>query len=412
MTEVKILTPIGNKEFINFIINLKKDSSSPIPSQILDQSPFIEVFKPEINIENKQFATRFEFGAYLHSIFKEYPRDTLVKNEGLWNWLSLFYIDQLIISDTKGKKIVGEMSRYAYNPHYTSFYRHLVAGSWDIYSRYEEESKLFLYTPMNKTSQLILDLACRQNIISNRNLIKVVQILYWQNKGNGLGAIKIGAVTKRKPGNLARLIAFLNQLDTTYDFYGMNPEDVLTLLPSEFDVWKNVVKKEKRPIANKHFLTHQECIIEEVPQIVRIKQNKDNQKLVEKLVIEAETRDERTSKKPAVGQPLRKPEVDSAIKASIKDAMQPPKLSSEKLVKRPIIEPTTSLHDESRTLDSQQIIQHTQRLEKKDEISVDDKFVEIPPYCQNCGKKVPPAAKFCPRCGLKLGMHNFSSQSL
>jgi hypothetical protein len=419
MTEVKVLTPIGNKEFIDFIINLKKDDSIPIPSHILDQLPFTEVFRPEINIENKQFATRFEFGAYLHSIFKDYPRDTLVKNEGLWNWLSLFYVDQLIPENVRGKKIVGEISRYAYNSHYTSFYRHLVAGSWDIYSRYGEDSKLFLYTPMNKTSQLILDLACRQNIISNRNLIKVVQILYWQNEGNGLGAIKRGAVTKTKPGSLARLIAILNQLDTTYDFYGMNPEDILTLLPAEFDLWKNKVKRkpvenhEKQPMLDRHFLIqktlHQEYKIEEIPQSVRIKQHKKIHEPVKKLAIEADTWHEISPKKPAVAQLVRKPEVEPAIKVAIKGAMKPLELSSKKLVKRPVIEPTIPQHDESIAIDTPQILEDPKRLEKKDEMQVHDTLVETPPYCQNCGKKVPHASRFCPFCGSKLGIHPVSS---
>ena len=396
MSDVKVLTPMGNKEFINFIINLKKDDSTPIPSNILDQSLFTEVFKPEINIENKQFATRFEFGAYLHSIFKDYPRDALIKNEGLWNWLSLFYIDQLI-PDIRGKKIVGEIARYAYNPHYTSFYRHLVAGSWDIYSRYREDSNLFLYTPMNKTSQLILDLACRQNIISNRNLIKVVQILYWQNEANGLGAIKRGIVTKTKPGNLKRLIAILNQLDTTYDFYGMNPEDILTLLPAEFDLWKNKVKRkpveyhEKQTRVDKHLLTqktqHQEYTIEEIPQIVRIKQNKETHEPVKKLVTEADIRHEISPKKPTGAQPVLNPKVESAIKVAIKSAMQPLKLSSKKLDKRPVIEPATPPHDGSCDIDTPQMFEDPIRLEKKDDALVHDTLVETPPYCQNCGKK-------------------------
>jgi ribosomal protein L40E len=27
---------------------------------------------------------------------------------------------------------------------------------------------------------------------------------------------------------------------------------------------------------------------------------------------------------------------------------------------------------------------------------------ELPPFCHNCGKKMPPAANFCPGCGTKM----------
>lgn len=378
MTEVNVFTPLGNQEFKNYIIDLKKDNSTILPSHILDQSPYIEVFKPEINIQNKQFATRFEFGEYLFSIFKDYPRQALIKNERLWNWLSLFYIDQLIPTNAKGKKIVGEISRYAYNPHYTSFYRHLVACSWDIYSRYGEDSKLFLYTPMNKTSQLIWDLACRQNIISNRNLIKVVQILYWKDDGTGHGTIKRGSVTKSRPGNLTRLIAILNQLDTTYDFYGMNPEDIITLLPAEFDIWKNKVKRKPSEEEEK---PHQ-------------------------LKIEAKSPREFFPEKIADVQPVRKYNVPSVMKVAIKSAMQPLKLSSQKPVKRPVILQDISLPDESMPDDTKDLLSTNLQ-----ETPVHDSNVETPPYCQNCGKKVPRAAMFCPKCGIKLGVAPVSSST-
>jgi hypothetical protein len=40
---------------------------------------------------------------------------------------------------------------------------------------------------------------------------------------------------------------------------------------------------------------------------------------------------------------------------------------------------------------------------------VHDEGAEIPPFCQNCGKKIPPAANFCPGCGTKLGTHRSGS---
>ncbi len=245
MTNLRVLTPIGTKEFADFIVNLKKDSTLSPPSHLLEEAPYSKQFK-EIDIEQRTFTTRLELGEYLLNRLEPIPRDTLIKNEGLWNWLSLFWLDQIIPVDVNGKRTVGEMARYVYNPHYTRFYRHLVAASWDIFTRYGEQSKIFLSTPVSKTNRFILDLACRQNLISNGNLIQVAQKLYWREEGKTKEGMKKGAISRKKPGNLSRLIAVLNQLDTTYDLFDMSPNDILGLLPDEFTSWKPKVELRKK----------------------------------------------------------------------------------------------------------------------------------------------------------------------
>jgi len=238
MTTIWVFTPIGNKEFSDFIQNLKSHGDAPIPSFMLYQPPFSVPFEIKIEIENTQFETRYEFGAYLASLFETIPRNTLMKNEGLWNWLALFYIDQLIPVNSRGRREMGETARYVYNPRYTKYYLHLVAATWDIYTRFGLDSKIFLTTPMSKISNFIRELAARQNIISNKNLIRAVQALYWKELENGKEGVKKGAYSKKKPGNLYRFIAVMNQFDTNYDLYAMKPEDIIRLLPAEFDSWK------------------------------------------------------------------------------------------------------------------------------------------------------------------------------
>jgi hypothetical protein len=56
----------------------------------------------------------------------------------------------------------------------------------------------------------------------------------------GKANAKRGAYSsKRKPGTLLRFIDVVQQLDLTYDLYGMAGDQVLDLLPQEFDDWRN-----------------------------------------------------------------------------------------------------------------------------------------------------------------------------
>jgi hypothetical protein len=45
----------------------------------------------------------------------------------------------------------------------------------------------------------------------------------------------------------------------------------------------------------------------------------------------------------------------------------------------------------------------------KEEISEEEES-GAPIFCQNCGKKLPPAANFCPGCGTKLGVSKASAE--
>jgi hypothetical protein len=45
-------------------------------------------------------------------------------------------------------------------------------------------------------------------------------------------------VSSPEPGTLRRFVHVLQQLDVTYDVYGMSGQALLDLLPAEFDPWR------------------------------------------------------------------------------------------------------------------------------------------------------------------------------
>jgi hypothetical protein len=91
------------------------------------------------------------------------------------------------------------------------------------------------------------------------------------------------------------------------------------------------------------------------------------------------------------------------MKVAMKSAMQPLKPSSLQTPKRPVIEPL-SPPDREREPENEEISpRYSTVREKSPETPAQSESTEIPPFCQNCGKKTPPAANFCPGCGTKLG---------
>jgi hypothetical protein len=84
------------------------------------------------------------------------------------------------------------------------------------------------------------------------------------------------------------------------------------------------------------------------------------------------------------------------MKVAMKNAMQPLKPSTLQSVKRPVVSPPVK---EPGQEDTEEIPRRAGMREP----AVTEERSELPPFCQNCGKKIPPAANFCPGCGTKLG---------
>jgi hypothetical protein len=104
--------------------------------------------------------------------------------------------------------------------------------------------------------------------------------------------------------------------------------------------------------------------------------------------------------------PVKKPEVQSAMKVAMKSAMKPlapPQVRpvrrdiSEHVVRRPVVEsqPRETAEPPWRPKIHQNV----------HEPPVHEEPSELPQFCHNCGKKLPLEANFCPGCGTRLGQN-------
>jgi len=173
---------------------------------------------------------------------------------------------------------------------------------------------------------------------------------------------------------------------------------------------------EKQPPVKRHISFHkmqeQEPEVEETPRPPRRAQVREVPEPVKKPVTKQESEYVVSPVKKADTPPVRKYEVQSAMKVAMKSAMQPLKPSSLKTVKRPVIEPVSPSFNEPEPEDTGVFPSRPTIQEKAPATPPQDDGSEIPPFCQNCGKKIPPAANFCPGCGTKLGTHKAVSPGL
>jgi len=165
---------------------------------------------------------------------------------------------------------------------------------------------------------------------------------------------------------------------------------------------------EMQPPTRRHIVLHQvpeqEPDSEEPPRVQRRAQIREVPEVKKPGLAQESDRGVPPSRKVDV-QPVRKLEVQSAMKVAMKNAMQPRKPSSFHTVNRPVIE-TVSPPSKQPEQEDREILSESPGIEEKTrKKSLQDIRTEIPSFCQNCGKKIPPSANFCPGCGTKLGTH-------
>jgi hypothetical protein len=166
---------------------------------------------------------------------------------------------------------------------------------------------------------------------------------------------------------------------------------------------------EKQPPVKRHIVFHtmqeQEPEVEEPPRPPRRAQVREVPEPVKKPVTKQGSDYEFSPVRKADTPPVRKYEVQSAMKVAMKSAMQPLKPSSLQTAKRPVIEPVSPPLKEPEPEYTGVSPRRPTLQEKEQGTPAQDDSAEIPHFCQNCGKKIPPAANFCPGCGTKLGSH-------
>lgn len=237
MYQIRVFTQKGIDCFLDGLQRIRTGDINELKFEKLNQTPYSRAFYKTIKIKKISFRNRFQFGAYLQELFSSCSREELLSNKGLWTWLSFFFFSEISPINSKGTRKIKENAIYVFNPdNYRKYYRHIVMASWDLFFLHRDFSRLFLYSPLHENSDVLEQFASRQNVITNKNLIKAAYTLYWDKKKE---KPKRNSSNRDVPGNIRRLVSFVNQIELTYDLNAMSGEKILSILPPEFSGWQS-----------------------------------------------------------------------------------------------------------------------------------------------------------------------------
>ena len=234
--KVRRLNKIGQIEFEDFITRTKQGEILDIPIPLLSDPRTSEAIADDLEIDRKRFNSRYEIGVYLTDLFKPINIDKYLGQSGFWDWFSLLWFDQLCRSQA-GIFKPSDLVNWLLSNDYKHRVRHCIYIPWQMVNRYGIEAQ-FACSKMVERGDIQEQLMQRQKIFGWDAAWRLASAIYsdYAKKGFKQGAASHGA------GSSLRYVKFLNQIERTYDIGAMSKEELLELLPKEYDRFASHLK--------------------------------------------------------------------------------------------------------------------------------------------------------------------------
>jgi len=222
----------GLKEFEQFIENLRNGVKQNIPENLLTNTSTSETLLHEINLERGNYGNRYDLGIYLNNQFNNINMQEYIGDIYFWSSLALFWFDQLCPERANGLRTPSMIYNYILSENYNHRPRHSIYTTWQLVNRYGEDARFLLCKELSVRGELIEQMMARQYFMSCEGVMRAASKLYYDEEKQ---FFKKGAAARKSAGCVYRFIAFLQQLEMTYDLFSISSEDLINLLPPEFN---------------------------------------------------------------------------------------------------------------------------------------------------------------------------------
>lgn len=230
----------GVAAFANYRARLTLEPTLEPPVELLEDPALTELLPGNVDVSKREFTNRLEAGRFLNELMDTANVQLPERDQGLWTWLTLFFFDEVCPADGNGRRNPKDEARLIpLLDNHQRFYRHLLVGPFLIVRAHQtqpERAVAMLCNPLWKPGEIAEQLASRKELVTNHAVADVATRLYYDP---ATGSFKRGAGSDVK-GAARRLATLFNQLDLTFYLYGMSCDEMLALLPKEFDRFRQV----------------------------------------------------------------------------------------------------------------------------------------------------------------------------
>ena len=230
------LTDRGIERARRFLAELRENpgASPEPPRELLYDEPWSERSGYDAEVERRPFATRREAAEHLAPKLEGLR---VVDDAGLWSWLGMFYFASTVprkngavdLPAAESFVFMDDTATTEGRRSYQRRYRHYLRSAWRLREQHPDAAFL-LDEPIAAFPDLTDRILSNFRVFNSRGVVPLMLRLYTDGSGHK-------PLYPRSPGGLRHLINVLGQLERTYDVYGMEPDALLRVLPSEFRAW-------------------------------------------------------------------------------------------------------------------------------------------------------------------------------
>jgi len=232
---ISSLNPTGLLAMSEWLDN--RAAEEAVPEDLLRSGHLLNVLDSRLEVQQRTHGSRLQFAAYIDDAVMRPSGDAYARDAGFWAWLTLLYFDE-VCPRVAGIRKVGASARYIPSfEEWKRYYRHLLAGPWMIYRAHRDQPQVALAVlagPLAKPGDVVEQFAARMEWVTNPSVMETVTTLYFDRRA---GQLKRGAGGKGR-GSARRLASVLWQFDRTFDLYSVPCQQLIGMLPLEFEKYK------------------------------------------------------------------------------------------------------------------------------------------------------------------------------
>jgi hypothetical protein len=235
---MKKLTQSGVEKFDKYLSTLAGGSSTldgedAPPTGLLEKDNTSEKSEIEIDFDFSKFGRKYELVRHLHEALPSLEERSFQFQKELFATFSLANLKTFSMPAAEGGFKTGNIERHIPRKSWKHRYRHLIRGPYLLYSLHGEDARVFLTGNLNVHGSISEQIASRQELVTSEGVIQALNLLYFNEDDFSLQRGHAG--DKKRPGSIRRFATVIEQLKRTHDLMAINGEELVKLLPSDFD---------------------------------------------------------------------------------------------------------------------------------------------------------------------------------
>ena len=237
MMRARSLTPAGIEAARRFLAGVRERPTvdAAPPAELIEGRTYTQAIPQAPLLRQVSMTTRRDAADYLEIALRQIQRQ-IADDAGFWSWLGMYYFAEIAPRSREGVLKLSPLDEtfvvhQGEDRSLQRRYRHYLWSAWRLKRAHVDHGAFLLDQPVNSFGDIADRVFSSPRIFNSDGVVDLILKLYTRE---GKQKPNFG----RSPGGLRHLVRVLDQLDRTYDVYGMSAEALMRILPSEFDEWK------------------------------------------------------------------------------------------------------------------------------------------------------------------------------